>query len=60
MPRQSVLEGIKMMISILIIELVIGIPIFFMGIKNPEILKKGNRDKLKLKILFGLTLFLHY
>lgn len=55
--RQSVLEGIKMFISVLIIELVIGIPIFFMGIKNPEILKKGNRDKLKLKILFGLTLF---
>lgn len=55
--RQSVLEGIKMFISVLIIELVIGIPIFFMGIKNPEILKKGNRDKMKLKILFGLTLF---
>lgn len=55
--RQTVLEGVKMFISVLIIELVIGIPIFFMGIKNPEILKKGNRDKLKLKILFGLTLF---
>ena len=55
--RQSVLEGIKMMISILVIELVVAVPIFFMGIKNPEILKKGNRDKLKLKILFGLTLF---
>ena len=53
--RQTVLEGIKMFISVLIIELVIGIPIFFMGIKNPEILKKGNRDKLKLKILLGLV-----
>ena len=46
-----------MMITILVIELVVAVPIFFMGIKNPEILKKGNRDKLKLKILFGLTLF---
>lgn len=52
--RQSVLEGLKLMLTILIIELVIGIPIFFMGIKNPEILKKGKRDKLKLKILLGL------
>lgn len=54
--KQSVLEGIKMMVSILIIELVIAVPIFFMGLKNPELLKKQNRDKLKLKILLGLTI----
>ena len=54
--KQSVLEGIKMMVSILIIELVIAVPIFFMGLKNSELLKKQNRDKLKLKILLGLTI----
>ena len=54
--KQSVLEGIKMMVSILIIELVIAVPIFFMGLKIPELLKKQNRDKLKLKILLGLTI----
>ena len=53
--KQSVLEGLKLMLTILIIELVVGIPIFFMSIKNPEFLKKGNRDKMKLKILFGLS-----
>ena len=54
--KQSVLEGLKLMLTIVIIELVVGIPIFFMSIKNPELLKKGNRDKMKLKILFGLII----
>ncbi len=52
--RESMLEGVKMMIMMLAIELVVGIPIFFMGRKNPELFKKKNRDKLKFKIFLGL------
>lgn len=51
---RTMFEGIRSMIMILAIELVVGVPIFFMGKRNPEIMKKNNRDRLKLKILLGL------
>lgn len=54
--RESLLDGISMMIKVLIVELVVSIPIFFMSRKNPDILKKKNRDKVKFKIMTGLMI----
>ncbi len=54
---ESLLGGFSMMIKVLILELVVSIPIFFMSRKNPDILKKKNRDKLKFKIITGLAIF---
>ena len=54
---ESLLEGIGLMIKVLVVELVVSIPIFFMSRKNPDILKKKNRDKLKFKIIVGLAIF---
>lgn len=53
---ESLLEGIGLMIKVLIVELVVSIPIFFMSRKNPDILKKKNRDKVKFKIMSGLII----
>ncbi len=55
--RESLLDGIRMMIKVLIFELVISIPIFFMSRKNPDILKKKNRDVIQLKICLGIIVF---
>lgn len=52
--RESLFEGIRLMMSMLVLELVVGVPIFFMARKNPELFKKKNRDKLKFKIFLGL------
>ncbi len=53
---ESLLEGIGLMIKVLIVELVVSIPIFFMSRKDPDILKKKNRDKVKFKIMTGLMI----
>ncbi len=55
--RDTMFEGIKMMIMVLIFELVISIPIFFMSRKHPEALKKKNRDIIILKISLGIIVF---
>lgn len=54
--RESLVDGISMMIKLLIVELVVSIPIFFMSRKNPDILKKKNREKVKFKIMTGLMI----
>lgn len=53
---ESLLGGIRMMITLLVVELIVSIPIFFMSRKNPDILKKKNRDKVKFKIMTGLMI----
>jgi len=52
--RESLIEGIRMMITLLVVEMVVSIPIFFMSRKNPEVLKKKNRDAIRLKICLGI------
>lgn len=49
---QNMLEGLITMLCFILLELVVGIPIFLMGRKNPEILKK--RNKIMALILSGL------
>lgn len=53
---ESLLEGIGLMIKVLVVELIVSIPIFFISRKNPDILKKKNRDKVKFKIMTGLMI----
>lgn len=59
---QNVLYGIGGMLMFIAIELVIGIPIFLVGRKRPEVLKKRNKIMLILSsgvllILMGLIIF---
>lgn len=47
---QNALGGIKNISWIILLEMIVGIPIFFVGRKRPEVLKKKN------KIIFGVFL----
>ncbi len=47
-------EGIKMLLAIIILEIIVGIPIYFAGKKNPDVIK--NRGKIKLIIYTGMLL----
>lgn len=39
---QNMLDGIQTMLWIILLEVVVGVPIFFVGRKRPEVLKKRN------------------
>ena len=47
-------EGLKMLLAIIILEIIVGIPIYFAGKKNPDVIK--NRGKIKLIIYTGMLL----
>ena len=53
---QNVLRGIKAMFNIIVMELIVGIPIFLVGRKHPEILEKKNRNKIMFWVFVGLMI----
>lgn len=48
----NILSGIQTMLGMIILEMVVGIPIFMVGRKNPKVLKK------RIKISFFISLVL--
>lgn len=49
---QNILRGMQTMLSVILLEVVVGIPIFIVGRKRPEVLKK--RNKWMFRIFLGL------
>ncbi len=49
---QNMLKGMQTLVWVLVMNLVIGIPIFFVGRKHPEVLKK--RNKIMFFVFLGL------
>lgn len=47
-------EGLKMLLVLIVLEIIVGIPIYFAGKKNPDVIK--NRNKIKFIIFTGMLL----
>lgn len=54
--RQNMLIGLQTMFNMIVMELIVGILIFFMGRKHPEVLIKRNRNKIMFWFFSGLAL----
>ena len=53
---QNMMHGMRTMLWVIAIELVVGIPIFLVGRKHPEVLEKKNRNKIMFWIFLGLMI----
>lgn len=47
-------RGLTTLLVLVFMEILVGIPIYFAGKKNPDVIK--NRNKIKLKVYVGVTL----
>lgn len=53
---QNMKHGMGTMLWVIAIELIVGIPIFLIGRRNPQILEKRNRNKVMFWIFLGLMI----
>lgn len=51
---QNMVAGMRTMLWVIAAELIVGIPIFLVGRKHPEVLQKKNRNKIMFWMFLGL------